>query len=161
MMYTEFNAIMASLHKNYKEISVGLYHDVVEPMYMATNISKYDFCEMLNAKALNKQDNTRAINLLDKEIKSAVFQFNQNVMNGKKFVFNKVDIDWEAIELIGGSVKSELNNHQLEYVINRMLYVLFEKQGRKDPSDYILEKVDGMISHVRILNNGISETMIF
>ncbi len=160
MMYTEFNIIMASLHRNYKEVSVRLYRDVVEPMYMSTNISKTDFCEMLNIKALEKQDNIRCIKLLEKEIKSAVFQFNQNVINGKKFVFNKVDIDWEVIELIDGSVKPEMNNYQLEYVINRMLYVLFEKQGRKDPSDYILEKVDGMISHVRILNNGSEENMV-
>ena len=49
MMYTEF-LNLAKVTEN--DISFDTYRNIIEPMYMATDMNKYEFVEMLNIKAI-------------------------------------------------------------------------------------------------------------
>ena len=161
MMYSEFNQIMHELHRNYKDVSIRYYNDFIEPMYMNSNSAKREFCELLNIKVMANQDAARMMKLLETEIRSAAYQFNQFVITHRMFTINKVKLDWEVIEFLGESHKSDLNCYQLECLINRMLCKLFEMRGRENVNNYILEKSDGLISRVRVLDNGDSEVIVF
>ena len=49
MMYTEF-LNLAKVTEN--DVSFDTYQNIIEPMYMATNLNKIDFIKMLNIKAI-------------------------------------------------------------------------------------------------------------
>ena len=57
MMYSEFLNI-ANVTEN--DITADTYDNIIEPMYMVTNLSKYDFVKMLNIK-----EKTSSLNLLN------------------------------------------------------------------------------------------------
>ena len=63
MMYTEF-LNLAKVTED--DISLATYQNIIEPMYMATNIDKRDFVKTLNIKAI--KDMYPNVNKTEKEL---------------------------------------------------------------------------------------------
>ena len=74
MIYSEFLNI-ANVTEN--DITADTYDNIIEPMYMATNLSKYDFVKMLNIKEIcNTYPN---VNKTEKELVKLIAKMRKNL----------------------------------------------------------------------------------
>ena len=74
MMYSEFLDI-ANVTDN--DITADTYDNIIEPMYMAINLSKYDFVKMLNIKEIC--DTYPNVNKTEKELVKLIAKMRKNL----------------------------------------------------------------------------------